>query len=110
MVDIPWYGVSGFILFTIVVLAVFALWRMNKELKSGFPLQDERTRIITGRAATFAFYIGSYFMVVLMLVNIIFLETRDEPILDTGYALVVSLLVQNLSFMGFRYYFDTREA
>jgi hypothetical protein len=92
-----------------VIGAVFALWRINKELKSGFPLQDERTRIITGKAATFAFYIGSYFMLALMLVNLIYLQSHDAPILDTGYALVVSVMVQNLSFIVFQYYYNVRE-
>ncbi len=109
MVDIPWYGASGLILVAIIAIAVFALWRINKELKSGFPLQDERTRIITGKAATFAFYIGSYFMLALMLVNLIHLQSHDNPILDTGYALVVSVMVQNLSFIVFQHYFNVKE-
>jgi hypothetical protein len=109
MVDIPWYGASGLILITIIAIAVIALWRINKELKSGFPLQDERTRIITGKAATFAFNIGSYFMLALMLANLIYLQSHDTPILDTGYALLVSLMVQNLSFIVFQYYFNVKE-
>lgn len=109
MSEISWLGVSGGILATVIVLGVFAVWRMSRELRSGFPLQDERTRLITGRAATFAFYIGSYFMIALMLANILYLEFLDAPLLDAGYALVISVLVQSLSFLGFRYYFNVKE-
>jgi hypothetical protein len=109
MSDISWLGVSGGILATIIVIGVFVVWRMSKELRSGFPLQDERTRLITGKAATFAFYIGSYFMIALMLANILYLEFLEKPILDAGYALVISVLVQSLSFIGFRLYYNARE-
>jgi len=109
MNGISWLAVSGGILATIIVIGVFVVWRIAREIRSGFPLQDERTRLITGKAATFAFYIGSYFMIAMMLVNILYLEFLDTPLLDAGYALVISVLVQSLSFLGFRYYFNVKE-
>lgn len=109
MVDLPWFPISGVILVAIIVIGAYVVWRMSRELRSGFPLQDERTRLITGKAATFAYYIGSYFMIALMMANLLVLETRDAPLLDAGYALVISVLVQSLSFLGFRYYFNTKE-
>ncbi len=109
MSETSWLGISGGIIATIIVIGVFAVWRMSRELRSGFPLRDERTSLITGKAATYAFYIGSYFMIALMLVNILYLEFLDKPILDAGYALVISVLVQSLSFIGFRLYYNARE-
>ena len=108
MVDLPWPVVSVGILATIVLLGVFFIWRMSRELRSGFPLKDERTQMVTGRAATYAFYIGSYFMIALMLMNILSREFRGEYLLDAGYALVISVLVQSLTFLGLRLYFERK--
>jgi uncharacterized Tic20 family protein len=91
-----------------VLIGIFVIWRMLKDKKSGFPAKDERTQKITGKAATYAFYIGSYFMLALMAANIISLEFWDVPIFDTGYALVISVLVHSLTFIGLRWYFDRK--
>jgi len=108
MADLPWFMVSGGILVTIVLLGVFVIWRILRERRSGFPAKDERTQKITGRAATYAFFIGSYFMIALMLVNLLNLEFRGAPLLDAGYALVISILVNSLTFLGLRLYFDRK--
>jgi len=108
MVDLPWPVVSVGILVTIVLLGVLALWKTLRDMRSGFPLKDERTRMVTGRAATYAFYIGSYFMIALMLMNILNMEFRGAPLLDAGYALVISVLVQSLTFIAVRLYFDRK--
>ncbi|UCH36908.1 MAG: DUF2178 domain-containing protein [Candidatus Bathyarchaeota archaeon] len=105
---LPWPITSIGILATIVLVGVFAIWRMLRDRRSGFPLKDERTQRVTGTAATYAFYIGSYFMIALMLVNLLNLEFLGTPILDTGYALVVSILVNSLTFLGLRMYFDRK--
>ena len=96
------------ILAIIVIVGVFVIWRMLKEMRSGFPLKDERTKIVTGRAAYYAFYLGTYFMIALMLANILSREFRGVYLLDAGYALVISILVQSLTFMVFRFYFTRK--
>ena len=106
MAGLSWPVASMVILAGIVLIGVFFMWKMLRELRSGFPLRDERTRMVTGRAATFAFYIGSYFMIALMLANILSREFRGVYLLDAGYALVISILVQSLTFMVFRFYFE----
>ena len=108
MVNLPWPVVSVGIIATIVLIGVFVIWKMLKEMRSGFPLKDERTQVVTGRAATYSFYIGSYFMIALMLVNILNREFQGAPLLDAGYALVISILVQSLTFIGLRLYFDRK--
>ena len=108
MVNLPWSAVSVGILATIVLLGVLVVWKTLREMRSGFPLKDERTQIVTGKAAIYAFYIGSYFMIALMLMNILNREFRGAPLLDAGYALVISVLVQSLTFIGLRLYFDRK--
>jgi hypothetical protein len=104
----PWPIASVGILATIVLVGVFVIWKILKDRRSGFPLKDERTQRITGTAATYSFYIGSYFMVALMLANLLNLEFLGEPLLETGYALIASILVNSLTFLGLRLYFDQK--
>lgn len=104
----PWPIARVGILATIVLVGVFVIWKILKDRRSGFPLKDERTQRITGTAATYAFYIGSYFMVALMLANLLNLEFLGEPLLETGYALIASILVNSLTFLGLRLYFDQK--
>ena len=96
------------ILATIVLIGVLAIWKILKERRLGFPNKDERTQKITGIAATYAFYIGGYFMVALMLTNIINHEFLGGPFFDAGYALAVSIVVSNLTFMIVRWYFNRK--
>jgi uncharacterized membrane protein len=108
LANIPWSGVSGGILVTIVVIGIFAVWRLLKERRSGFPLKDERTQKITGTAAYYAFYIGTYFMLALMGVNLLNQEFTGVPLLETGYALLISVLVQSLAFLGIQAYLSRK--
>ena len=109
MNNLPWSEVTGLILATVIVTGVFFIWRMLKELRSGLPLKDEGTQRVSGKAAYYSFYLGSYFMIVLMLLNIVNREFRGAYLLDGWYALMFSIIVQNLMYIGFRQYFDGRE-
>jgi uncharacterized membrane protein len=108
LTNIPWPVASGGILVTIVHIGIFVVWRLLKEKRSGFPLKDERTQKITGKAAYYAFYIGTYFMLALMLVNLLNEVFIDVPLLETGYALVISVLVQSLAFIVIMAYLNRK--
>ena len=108
LMTFPWSVASVGILATGVLLGVFAIWKILNDRRTGLPVKDERTRKITGTAATYTFYIGTYFMVALMVANLLNLELLGVPLLDTGYALVTPILVNSLTFMGLRMYFDRK--
>ena len=108
MSDLLWPLTSGGILVATVLIGIFAVRKMLKDKKSGFPIQDERTQKITGKAATYAFYIGSYFILALMMINIISQELLNAPFLETGYALLVASLVQSLTFLVASWYFGRK--
>ena len=91
-----------------ILVGVFVVWRMLEDRKSGFPAKDERTKRIAGKAAYYAFYIGSYFMIALIFVNLVGLEFLSWPSLDVGYALLASILVQSLTYGGLCWYFDRK--
>ncbi len=109
MTNLPWSGASMGILAIIVIIGVFVIWKILKELRSGFPLKDERTQRVSGKAAFYAFHLGSYFMIALMLLNILSRELRGAYLLDGWYALIFSIIVQSLMYIGFRLYFERKE-
>ena len=109
MTDLPWFGVSTGILATVIIIGVIVTWKIAKEMRSGFPLKDERTQRVTGKAAVYAFYIGTYFMLAMMFGNIISRELRGEYLLDGWYALNFAVIVQALLFEGFRFYLGRKE-
>jgi uncharacterized membrane protein len=88
----------------IVLIAILLFWKIYKERKSGFPVQDERTSKILGKAATYSLYIGSYFIIALLFTFIIGREFYDLPDVDAGYPLTASLLVYNVSYLILRWY------
>ena len=108
MTDIIWPVLSGGIAILIALIAVLTLWRIRKEKKSGFPMQDERTSKVLGKAATYSLYIGSYFIIALLFAFIIGKEFYDLPDVDAGYPLIASLLVYNVSFLILRWHFGRK--
>jgi uncharacterized membrane protein len=108
LTNIQWTIASGGVLVTIVLIGIFVIWRGLKERRSGFPLKDERTQKITGTAAKYAFYTGSYFMLALMGVNLLNDTFTGVPLLETGYALLISVLVQNLAYIGILAYLNRK--
>jgi uncharacterized membrane protein len=108
LTNIQWSIASGGILVAIVVIGIFVLWRFLKERRSGFPLKDERTQKITGTAATYTFYISSYFTLALMGANLLNQEFNSTPLLETGYALLILVLVQSLTFGGIQVYLNRK--
>jgi len=110
MTDV-WPITSLGIIIVIAFIAVLMFWRIIKDRRSGFPAGDERTQMITGKAATVALFIGMYFTIALLLVNIVGNElygTHGSFFLEAGYALIASLLVYAVSFIVFRTYFDRK--
>ena len=99
MADLSWMIPSFGIVAIIVLVAVLLVWRLYRERKSGFPTQDERTSKITGRAATYSLYIGSYFIIAILFVLIIGREFFGMPEIEAGYPLIAALLVYNVSFI-----------
>ena len=103
MTEVTWPITSIGIAAVIVLLGIFMVWRIRKDRKSGFPLSDERTQRITGKAATYALYTGSYFTIAFMFLLIFEGELYNLQNVDAGYLLIATLLVYNVSFLVFRW-------
>ena len=90
----------------IILLAIFVIWRVQKEKKAGYPMQDERTSKIQGKAALGTYYITLAFMVSILLWNIFGNEfVAVLPELDTGYTVIAIMLVMGFSFGLLSWYY-----
>ena len=106
--DLLWSIVSVGIVAMIVLIGVLLVWRIIKDRRSGYPSQDERTRRITGKAATYSLYIGLYFMLALLLFFIVGRELLGYYLFNAGDALVASVLVQSVTMLVLRWYFERK--
>ena len=104
MADFTWAITSMGILALIVLIGVLALWKRLKDKKSGFPLADERTQKLNGKAAYYAMFMCQYFILAYLLVNIVGREFFGMPEIEAGYPMIAALLVSALSFLVLRWY------
>lgn len=100
-----WSGAQFLILATVVILGIVFIWVTRREVRSGFPLNDERTSRINGKAALKAYYVGYFFMAAELLWQIIGNEFLHLPQPDGGYLLLAAMLVLGLSFAAFKWYY-----
>ena len=108
MTDLVWPITSAGIAAMIALIAVMLFWKIRKERKSGFPMRDERTSKISGKAATYSLYIGSYFIIALLFTLLIGKEFYNLPDVEAGYPLIASLLVYNVSFLILHWHFGRK--
>lgn len=108
MADFTWPIVNVGILALIILIGVLVLWKTLREKKSGFPLADERTQKLNGKAAYYAMFMGQYFIVAYLLVNIVGRELFGMPEIEAGYPMVAALLVSSMSFLALRWHFGRK--
>jgi uncharacterized membrane protein len=104
MADFTWAITSMGILALIILIGVLVLWKRLKDMKSGFPLADERTQKLNGKAAYYAMFMCQYFIIAYLLVNIVGREFFGMPEIEAGYPMIAALLVSALSFLVLRWY------
>ena len=107
--DLTWPVMSMGILVLIVLIGALVLWKTLKDRKSGFPLSDERTQHLNGKAAYYAMFMCQYFIIAYLLVNIVGREFFGMPEIEAGYPMIAALLVSSVSFLVLRLYFDKKE-
>ena len=108
MAELTWQIISLGVIIAIGLLAILALWRLLKERRAGFPAKDERIQYLNGRAALYALFIGSYFILAFLAIYIFSKEVYDMPDIDAGYPMIWALLVFNVSFIILRFYLDRK--
>lgn len=81
--DVGWTLGSALVLVGMALVAVAAVLRERRGLRSGFPKDDERSHAIRMRAGYLAFYISLYFLFAMSLLQIL-LEDRAIVSLPTA--------------------------
>jgi len=92
-----WLGSIPIIGIMIVALAITYIWAINKEKKSGFPLQDERTAKIQGKVYKTVFYIGVGYLLALNFYNIINIEFFGGTELESMLAINSAVMIMSVS-------------
>ena len=92
----------------VILVGVLVLWKLHRAKKSGYPLNDERTIKISGRAAIGTYYINLVFMISLLLFIIFGTEFLDLPELDAGWAIIAVMLVSGFSFGLLSWYYSRK--
>jgi len=102
--DIPG-GILGIIIALIILsFAVIVYRRGNRDLKNGYPLQDERSRKVLERASSKAFYVSLY-----LLLAIGFLSDSLIKFRDVSQATGISVGAMALLFAVFWAYYNRKE-
>ena len=108
MADVTWLIGSMGILVLMILIGIAVLWKTLKEKKSGYPMADERTQKINGKAAYYAMFMGQYFIIAILLVMLVGREFLGMPEIEAGYPLIASLLISSLSYLTLRWHFGKK--
>jgi len=92
----------------VLLVGVFVLWKLHKDRKSGYPIKDERTIKISGKAAIGTYWISLAFMISLALFIIFGTEFLDLPELDAGWAIIAIMLVSGISNALLQWYYSRK--
>jgi hypothetical protein len=92
-----WLSAIPVIGIMIAAIAVIYIWAINKERKSGFPLQDERTAKIQGKVFKKAFYICVIYLLALNFYNIINIEFLGGTELESMPVINSAVLIMSVS-------------
>ena len=108
MTDFVWPIILILNAVLVLLVGVFVLWKLSKDKKSGYPIKDERTIKITGKAAIGTYYISLAFMVSLALFIIFGTEFLALPELDAGWAIIAIMLVSGISNALLSWYYSRK--
>jgi UDP-N-acetylmuramyl pentapeptide phosphotransferase/UDP-N-acetylglucosamine-1-phosphate transferase len=90
----------------IILLAIVVIWGVQKNKKAGYPMQDERTSKIQGKAALGTYYITLTFMISILVWNIFGNEfITFLPELEVGWTVIAIMLVMGFSFGLLSWYY-----
>jgi len=91
----------------IILVAIFVIWKLQKDKRAGYPMKDERTSKIQGKAALGTYWINLSFMISILLWNIFGNEffSLNLPELETGWTVIAIMLVSGFSFGLLSWYY-----
>ena len=108
------FGVSPFGILSSINVAViigiagFVIGKqldMREDAKQGYAVKDERTMKIEGLAGRTGFLYGNYVWLAIMWYEFIANNFTNWPLLETGYALIIGLLINISIYYAALYYY-----
>lgn len=108
MTDFAWPIILIVNAVLVLLVGVLVVWKIHKDKKSGYPIQDERTTKINGKAAIGTYYINLAFMISLALFIIFGTECLALPELDAGWAIIAIMLVSGISYGLLSWYYSRK--
>lgn len=108
MTDFVWPTILILNAVLVILVGVLAIWKIHKDKKSGYPINDERTTKIKGKAATGTYYISLTFMISLLMFIIFGTEFFALPDLDAGWAIISIMLVLGISNALLSWYYSKK--
>ena len=94
---------------TIIAVAIYTIWRIIKSKKSGFPLADERTAKISGKAFQVGFFIGVYYLLALNFYNIISIELLGGEPLESMPVINSAVIIMGVTVIVLKTYLEKKE-
>ena len=94
---------------TIAALAIYTVWKIAKSKKSGFPLKDERTAKISGKAFQAGFFVGTYYLIALNFYNIISIEFLGGGPLESMPVINSALIIMGMTVILLMTYLQRKE-
>ncbi len=92
-----WYTIaSAAILVSIAVVGVIVALRRREVVRSGFPLEDERSRALKMRAGYLALFVSMYFCLALGWIIGAFVEDSGRKFLSVGEMMFVLVAVMGI--------------
>jgi len=98
-----WPIIAFLVVAILAVVALFIVSRAMKDVRSGIPLQDERSRALRGRASHFSFYVSLYLVLALAVVFIA-LEDRGIQISNSELLFAVVVIMGSIHIAFSTYY------
>jgi hypothetical protein len=89
---------------TIFIFALIVFTRGNKDLKNGYPIQDERSKRVLEKASSKSFYISLYLLLLIGFLSDDFIKFRDVSQVTS-----VSVGIMGLLFLISWIYYNKKE-
>ena len=109
MVESTWIIGLPLIALLIVAIGIYTVWRTVKERRSGFALQDERTARIQGWAANAAFFLGSWYLILLNFYNLYRIEFQGLEELGSMPVINSAVILMGVTYIAVYAYFNRKE-
>ena len=109
MAETIWLTAIPLIAVLIVAIGAYTLWRTVKERRSGFALQDERTAKTQGRAANAAFFLGTWYLILLNFYNLYRIEFQGLEELGSMPVINSAVIIMGVAYIALYTYFNRRE-